>query len=61
MATLKINMVTTQDYHSQTPMVSCMKLRPNTFVKILVKIKCLVSVIIQLSQNIMMSWKTGAW
>ena len=33
MTTPKINMVTTQDYHSQTPIVFCMILKPNTFVK----------------------------
>ena len=48
MITLKINMVTTEDYYSLILIVSCMKLKPKMFIKIFVKIKkCLVLAIIQ--------------
>ena len=54
--TLKTNMVKTQNYYSQILIVIYMKLKPRTFMKILVKLKkCLILVIIQLSQNIMMN------
>ena len=50
----KINMVTTEDYYLRTLISYCMKLKLKISVKILATIKkCLPSVIIQLSQNIM--------
>ena len=49
-------MVKTQNYYSQILIVIYMKLKPRTFMKILVKLKkCLILVIIELSQNIMMN------
>ena len=46
----------TQNYYSQILIAIYMKLKPRTFMKILVKLKkCLILVIIQLSQNIMMN------
>ena len=55
MITLQINMVTTQDYYSLILIVWHMKLKTKMFMKILVRIKkCLILVIIQLNQNIMM-------
>ena len=54
MITLKINIITAQDYYSQTVIFQFMKLKLKISVKILVTIKkCFTSVIIQLSQNIM--------
>ena len=54
MVTLKINMTVNQNYHSQELIVLCVKLKPKMSIKILVTIKkCLISVIIQLSQNTM--------
>ena len=54
MITLKVIMVTTQDYHSQKLIVSCMKLKLKMSMTILATIKkCLTLAIIQLSQNIM--------
>ena len=55
MVTLKINMVTTEDYYLQTLISYCMKLKLKISVKILATTikKCLPSVIIQRSQNVM--------
>ena len=54
MITLKINMVTAQNYSSLTLIVWSMKLKLKMFMKILVGInKCLILAIIHLSQNIM--------
>ena len=50
----KINMVTTEDYYLRTLISYCMKLKLKISVKILATIKkCLPSVIIQRSQNVM--------
>ena len=47
-------MVATEDYYSQTLLVYCMKLKLKMSMKILATIKkCLILVIIPLSQNIM--------
>ena len=52
MITLTINMVTTQDYYSQTLITKCMKLKLKMSMKVLAMIKkCLTLVIIHLSQN----------
>ena len=53
MITLKTNMRTNKNYYSQALTVSCMKLKLNMSMKILVALnKCLISVI-RLTQNIM--------
>ena len=39
MITLKINVVTSKDYHSQTQIVSCLKLKLKMSIKILAAIK----------------------
>ena len=53
MITLRIIMITTKDYHSQTLIVKCMKLNLKMSRKILSTLKKrLTLVIIQLSQNI---------
>ena len=55
MIKLEINVATTQDYYSLIQTAWCMKLKLKMFMKILGKIKkCLILVIIQLSQNVMM-------
>ena len=56
MITLKIdiNTLKSQDYYSLTLIVWCMKLKPNIFIKVWVRIKeCFALVIIQLGQNFM--------
>ena len=53
--TSKTNMAANQDHHSQILTVSCMKFKQKMFMAILVRIKkCLILVIILLSQNITM-------
>ena len=48
-------MATNQNYHSQTLVAKCMKLKLKMFMTILVKIyKCLVSVIAVVNRSIMM-------
>ena len=55
MITLKINIITNQNYYSQTLIFLCMKLKLKMSLKILAAIKkCLISVIIRLSQNTIM-------
>ena len=55
MITLKITMVLNQYYYALILIVWYMKLKLKIFMKILVKVKkCLILVIIHLSQNIMM-------
>ena len=56
MITLKINMVTTQDYYSLILIVWCIKLKPKKLMKILVRIKKFwILVITQLVQSIKMN------
>ena len=56
MITLKRNMLTTQDYNSQILIVQYMKLKLKISIKILaVTKKSFTSVIIQLSQNILIT------
>ena len=51
----RTNMATNQNYHSQTLVAKCMKLKLKMFMTILVKIyKCLVSVIAVVNRSIMM-------
>ena len=51
----RTNMATNQNYHSQTLLAKCMKLKLKMFMTILVKIyKCLVSVIAVVNRSIMM-------
>ena len=51
----RTNMATNQNYHSQTLVAKCMKLKLKMFMTILVKIyKCLVSVIAVVNRRIMM-------
>ena len=53
--TFKKNMVTTQEYYSQTLIVGCMRLKLRVSIKIFAVIKkCLILVIIRPSQNTMM-------
>ena len=55
MITLKINMTTNQSYYLQTLIVQCMKLKLKISMNILAAIKkCLILVIIRLSQNTVM-------
>ena len=61
MIILNINMVTTQDYYSQTLIDKCMKLKLKMSVKILTTIKKrLTIVVIQQSKNIMII-QTNWW
>ena len=51
----RTNMATNQNYHSQTLLAKCMKLKLKMFMTILVKIyKCLVSVIAVVNRSITM-------
>ena len=51
----RTNMATNQNYHSQTLVAKCMKLKLKMFMTILVKIyKCLVSVIAVVNRSIRM-------
>ena len=51
----RTNMATNQNYHSQTLVAKCMKLKLKMFMTILVKIyKCLVSVIAVVNRSITM-------
>ena len=51
----RTNMATNQNYHSQTLLAKCMKLKLKMFMTILVKIyKCLVSVIAVVNRSIRM-------
>ena len=55
MIILKINMVATQDYYSLTQTIGSITLKPKMLKMISARIKkCLILVIIRLSQNIMM-------
>ena len=52
MIILKVNMTIDQNYYLQTLIVKCIKLKLKTSARVLAALKkCLISVIIQLSQN----------
>ena len=55
MIILKINVITIQEYYSLTLIIWCMRVEPEMFVRILVRIeKCLILLIIQLNLRIKM-------
>ena len=61
MITLKIEMVTTQEYYSQILIVECMKIKLKMSMEILTTMKkCLTLVIIKLKRNIMII-QTNKW
>ena len=56
--TLKLNMLTTQDYYSLIQTVWCMKLKRKMLMNILVEIQiCFILAIVGLSQNNMITQK----